>query len=281
MGNDISRATKGMQCLAVDRQVAGLLDSDEASSEGFSLPVAGRSDSSSLPEPTAKNVIIFDWDDTLLCSAALNNMMWSWEELKQLEVAAESALNAAMALGETLIVTNGNATWVHDSATRFLPGLLPTIAKVQVVSARAMFEASFPGDPFMWKRAAFKHLLTKERRFTADSCLNLVALGDQMPEIDAAHFIVKNLGAPSRAKTVKLKEQPSIVEVMGQLAKMEQELPRLVADKVSGEFATASIAWCDSASQVATGWNLTRTSSGIKSMIPSAPSLQDIWTLFA
>jgi len=232
-------------------------------------------------DPRVKTIIIFDWDDTLLCSTAINQSTAPLEERKRLEVAAMSALNAAMAIGETVIVTNGNATWVKDSCTKFLPGLLPTIAKVQVVSARAIFESRYPGDPFMWKRAAFKHLLAKERQFAANECLNLVALGDQMPEIEAAHAVTMVMGAPSRAKTVKLREQPSIGEIIGQLRKVEEELPRLAAEDFSGEFAmVARSPWKAGAPPTAAaGWSLTRTNSNLTACGQSL-SLRDVLPIF-
>merc|ERR1719422_799617 len=141
-------------------------------------------------ETLASNtVIIFDWDDTLLCSSAIHHHRWCRREMRKLERYVKRALRAAMRLGETLIVTNGNATWVEDSVRKYMPGLLPLLARVSVVSARASFENQYPGDPFMWKRAAFEHLLTKARHFPAAPGLNLVVFGDQFPEIDAAHYV--------------------------------------------------------------------------------------------
>jgi len=179
------------------------------------------------------NVVIFDWDDTLLCSTAVRQQQWVVEELQNLEVAIEMILRTAMSLGETLIVTNGNATWVQDSARRFLPGLLPTLSQLRVVSARALYEDLYPGDPFMWKHAAFEHLLTKERTFA--SGINLVALGDQFPEIDAARHVTQVIGS-SLVKTVKFREAPSAMELLGQLSQMEQMLCKIVKEPESQDY---------------------------------------------
>jgi len=174
-----------------------------------------------------KTIIIFDWDDTLFCSSSAAKAMWTRQGVKELEDRVRSILNTSMCLGETMIVTNGVSTWVQDSARRFLPGLLPTLAKISVVSARSLFENAYPGDPYMWKRAAFKHLLTEQGQLYEDG-LNLVALGDQRPEIEAAQFVVKSLGDCSRVKTVKLKEAPSVQDLIGQLSKLESELVHIV-----------------------------------------------------
>ena len=53
-------------------------------------------------------------------------------------------------LGETMIVSNGSASWVQESCTRFLPGLEPLLDTLKVVSARAEFEHLSPDDPFAW-----------------------------------------------------------------------------------------------------------------------------------
>merc|ERR1719189_3305321 len=167
--------------------------------------------------PSGNTVIIFDWDDTLLCSTAIQRHHWCRREMRQLERYVKRALRAAMRLGETLIVTNGNATWVEDSAREYMPGLLPLLSRVSVVSARASFENQYPGDPFMWKRAAFEHLLTKARHFPAVPALNLVVFGAQYPEIDAAHYVAWLRGDSTELKAVKFKEAPTVLELVGQL----------------------------------------------------------------
>merc|ERR1719471_1804620 len=93
-----------------------------------------------------------------------------------------------MSLGETIIVTNGGATWVQDSARRFSAGV------------------------------------------------NLVAVGDQFPEIDAAWRVAELIGGSSLVKTVKLQEAPSVSELIGQLSRMEQILSRIVEEANSQSY---------------------------------------------
>merc|ERR1711972_1301017 len=143
-----------------------------------------------------------------------------------------------MSLGETLIVTNGNSTWARDSARRYMPDLLPILSRMTVVSARAAYESVYPGDPFMWKRAAFEDLLIKADRFPDDPGLNLVVLGDQYPEIDAGHHIALLQGASTVLKTVKFKEAPSVTELVGQLRKVESDLHMIVAESDGKSWTT-------------------------------------------
>lgn len=174
-------------------------------------------------------MIIFDWDDTLLCSSVVHSLRPpSKKELEELECAVRAVLTTAMGLGDTLIVTNGNRTWVQDSARRYLPGLLGLLSKMTVVSARALFESKYPQDPFMWKRAAFEYLLTDVRQFPRESSLNLVVFGDQNPEIDAARHMARVIGNSTVVKTVKFREAPSVAELIGQLCKVENRLCDIV-----------------------------------------------------
>lgn len=185
---------------------------------------------SAVRQPT-DTVIIFDWDDTLLCSTAINRQDWHPQQLQQLERNVGSILRMALRLGETHIVTNGNQCWVQDSATHFLPSLLPTLERLQIMSARAAYEQVFPGDPFQWKRQAFKELLARrETQLSAklSEGVNLVVLGDSLAEIEAAGTATKVVPGHSIVKTVKFKELPSANELLGQLRKVKQELRKIV-----------------------------------------------------
>jgi hypothetical protein len=195
-------------------------------------------------------VIIFDWDDTLLCTSAINAQEWSPKQLNQLERTVEAVLRAAMLLGEVLIVTNGIESWVEHSASRFLPGLLPLLSSLQVTSARAKYEARHPGDPFAWKKQAFKDLLCQRHGwadsdktcdhkavgFEEDAGLNLVVIGDGQAEMEAAQSVGKVLRVwrpKSLVKTVKFKEYPSVAELLGQLRRVVQELGQIVDERKS------------------------------------------------
>jgi len=228
---------------------------------------------------SSNTVIIFDWDDTLLCSSAIHSQQWRKNDLRKLQRSVKRILRLAMRMGETLIVTNGNATWVEDSAREFMPGLLPLLSQLTVVSARAQFENTYPGDPFMWKRAAFEHLLTKARQFTGE--LNLVVLGDQYPEIDAAHYVAWMRGGATALKAVKFQEGPSTAELISQLCRAERQLPSIVNDqddRIKGVVCRHLSPDSDEAVPE-TSAKLQVTALKQVSMDPMA-SLREIWQLF-
>lgn len=223
---------------ALERCSADLITPAICGGKAALCRTAALSKLSSAKGRPSDTLIIFDWDDTLLCSSALNAGRWTLAQLKQLERVVEAVLRAALALGETIIVTNGNETWVQDSMSRFLPGLTPLLDQIAVLSARASYENLFPGDPIAWKRLAFKELLACRRQRKEPSSpvggdVNLIAIGDSPAEIEAARCAVGVLSGPSLVKTVKLKEAPSVNELVGQLRRIAQELNGIVQEERS------------------------------------------------
>lgn len=180
-------------------------------------------------------VIIFDWDDTLLCSSAINLQQWTSSQLLQLETAVDTILSASMGLGETLIVTNGNKTWVQESCRRFFPKLMPFLSRLRVMSARHEYETRWPGDPFAWKKAAFKEILSdrQERSCPSGVGVNLVVLGDSLAEIQAAQTATATIRGESVVKTLKFKEMPSVSELLGQIRATTQALSDIVHEENS------------------------------------------------
>merc|ERR1719203_1701190 len=113
----------------------------------------------------------------------------------------------------------------------------------------------------MWKRVAFARLLTEDRKFSADPGLNLIALGDQLPEIEAANFVVRQIGGSSLVKTVKFKEAPTVTEIVGQLSRAEKDLPKIVGEVNSSGYSLTRrplpLQW-DHLASYANGWKCSR-----------------------
>jgi hypothetical protein len=214
--------------------------------------------------PPDDTLIIFDWDDTLLCSSAIRMRQWSQAKLDALSLTVETTLHAAMQLGEVMIVTNGVDQWVEESCRRFLPGLLPLLGSLHVRSARHSYERAFPGDPFAWKREAFKDILQPRHMAT-----NLVVLGDSLSEIYAAHGALHCMVGSSLVKTVKFKEQPSVNELIGQLRRASQEIGSLVSQ--DDHTHSTLVRW--TTATPTSGWRLSYGADAYKpigSLIPDA-----------
>lgn len=186
-----------------------------------------------VARPRNGTLIIFDWDDTLICSSALS--IATPAQLFELAAIVERLLQEAAALGETLIVTNAHAAWVKGSATRFLSRLVPILDQLEIISARERFEERFPGDCFAWKRQAFCEVL--QARAPNSGNLNLLALGDSPAEIQAAEFAAAQAFHDAKAsplvknvKTVKFKVAPTPLDLIGELRAVGPELGRLVCE---------------------------------------------------
>jgi phosphoglycolate phosphatase-like HAD superfamily hydrolase len=172
-------------------------------------------------------VIIFDWDDTLLCSSALHCCLPN--QFIELEEVVEALLLMSMKLGRTMIVTNAMESWIQETAQRFMPRLLPTLERLLIVYARKNYERIWPGDTFAWKRETFRELLNdKFGRY-----LNLLVVGDSLSEIRAAENVAESLGTTALVKTVKFKAMPSPSDLLGELRTFRPQLGTLVEARYS------------------------------------------------
>ena len=159
------------------------------SKEGHWLPPSQR-------PPTSQSIIIFDWDDTLLCTSYLNSREDAMnitsqvlkDQLKALEEAVLRLLTKALTLGNTFIITNAMKGWVDFSSNMWIPGVVNILQRIATVSARAEYESKYPDNYHQWKVEAF---LEMTKTFDTGTITNLICLGDSMVEIDAAHTLVK------------------------------------------------------------------------------------------
>ena len=117
---------------------------------------------------THQSCIIFDWDDTILCTSFLipypsliqdpNRKIppIMAEALEALDTAAEVIIKQAKTLGMTFIITNAAEGWVEMSSLRFLPKVNKVLRNgVTIISARTKFEKLFPHNYQEWKIRAF------------------------------------------------------------------------------------------------------------------------------
>lgn len=180
--------------------------------------------------PKHQTVVIFDWDDTLLCTSYLNMRQdqplspMNERHLRGIENADRKLLELSLRLGSTFIITNAMNGWVEYSAAKYMPDLLPVLQRVPVISARGRFEAQFPGEVSKWKVQAF---LEVQRQLDSQIITNLISLGDSNFEMDAVHIMGKEF-AQALVKTIKFRESPSPEELLKQLELVAQKFERIV-----------------------------------------------------
>jgi len=180
-----------------------------------------------------ETIIIYDWDDTLMCSSAINANQLLPHQAAQLEAVLEQVLTGSMRLGETIIVTNADELWVLESTRRFCPRVLPLLSQISVISARRRYEHGYPGDVFAWKRETFREVLAKRKGApqvggSTGSSLNLIVLGDSPAEMEAAQTSTFGATYPLTIKQVKFKEIPTVDELVEQLHVVVQDLGSIV-----------------------------------------------------
>ena len=122
-------------------------------------------------------------------------------------------LELAVKYGRVYIITNAAEGWVEFSCQKFMPEVLPILEKITIISARAKYESHFPHDIPKWKLYTF---LDTQTELTNGNMKNVVALGDSMCEIDAAHHLAMKF-QKALIKTVKFREFPKPNELVKQL----------------------------------------------------------------
>jgi hypothetical protein len=169
------------------------------------------------------NIIIFDWDDTLMCTSYLStNGLLNEEGMKVLEADQDrllrlektvySVLSLAISNGQTYIVTNAGPGWVEYSIAKLFPSLEGILKDIKILSARGLYEHKYPNNPVQWKVQTF---LDIHKAYAKDINANIVCIGDSENEIEAGNILSKKFGK-AFLKTIKFKESPRIEELIKQ-----------------------------------------------------------------
>ena len=189
------------------------------------------------PITKEKTLIIFDWDDTLLCSSWLVASGYGARgEGPITSVQAEAgailatytrnALVTAMGLGRVVIVTNGMQGWIERSCAIFMPSVSPILSLITVMSAQERYKEVFKST-MMWKRWTFSDVY--QASFAGmEGPFNILSIGDGVDEEQAVHRL-NGLTHKNLTKSVKLKSSPSAVDLVVQLKEIAVGLPSLVS----------------------------------------------------
>ena len=169
------------------------------------------------------NLIIFDWDDTLLPTSFLlykdaidnENKLNEKDKSKiyKLEQLVKNLLTLSLSKGDVYIITNAGEGWVEDSAKKFYPDIKEILDKIEVISARKDYEQKYPNDTKLWKIGAFLNL---KNRLNEDLITNILCLGDSVFEMDAGKILAGHF-IHAVIKTIKFMENPKPEELNKQL----------------------------------------------------------------
>jgi hypothetical protein len=175
-------------------------------------------------------VIIFDWDDTLLCTSYLNQREGLDFTIRQQHLlyeigrAVKELLEMSLQMGHTFIITNAMEGWVEYSAKKYIPHVLPVLQKLKIISARTKYETLYPSEVAQWKICAF---LDVQRQLNLPIITNLNSFGDSAYEMDAT-AIMGNEFSQALVKTVKFREHPSPEELFKEIELVTQRFEHVV-----------------------------------------------------
>jgi len=188
------------------------------------------------------NVIILDWDNTILPSDWLMRTHFITmehyippspevlEECTKISDAVESLFRLAQTLGQVLIVTNASTGWVEKTCAMFMPGLCQFLGSIPVISACELYEL-FYSDVNTWKLQAFRRDVL-EALFSEEEPAPRVVLsiGDSESERNAVRMLkfVSKYG-PVTTKSLKFIERPTPIALVEQIKKTTTNLSYILA----------------------------------------------------
>ena len=188
-------------------------------------------------ENEKSNIFIFDWDDTLFFTSHLNRNKDSFfssyelpkrelKKMKEIEYYVDRILNKALSYGMVFIITNSSDGWIQKSAKLFYPELTPILNRINIISARSLFEKKYPNNLEMWKIKAFTDL---PEIFDINKKVptNIICIGDNDIEIKCGKKLAESFD-DYVLKTVKFRENPDLDELIKQLNLIDIEFMRVL-----------------------------------------------------
>lgn len=188
-----------------------------------------------------ETVIIFDWDDTLFPTTALDDTPSGSEcdGLHRLVREAKRTLERAMELSDkVVIVTNATDGWIEQCCEDWFQDLVPTLDKLEFMSARSAWEPTGIMTPTGWKAAAFDDLVNKfYSRNWRSTWKNIIVVGDACYEHDAMQNVISQapheLIKRCRSKSIRFAPQPTASMLACELQGLRDNFDNIVTQDTS------------------------------------------------
>lgn len=173
-----------------------------------------------------RTLIIFDWDDTLMCTSFILQEDISlqsdsiivhkhWEKLEKLSKSIIEIITTSKIYGEVVIITNADEGWVQMTAQKFMPEIIPIIENIEIISAKTSYEKLHPNNFYIWKYLVMKNLIEK-KRYPCLSKKNILSFGDSLIERRGVQKVAKEF-LNTVSKSVKFKEKSDIESLRRQI----------------------------------------------------------------
>ena len=179
------------------------------------------------------NIFIFDWDDTLFPTYYItnkNNEKLSEEELNKIDKIEKiiiKIINKCKKYGHVFIITNSEKGWTESCVMKyFQESFSEILQKIDIISARYLYEEKFPFNKEKWKIETFFSL---QNIFNYDNNVltNIICIGDSHYEIEAGKLFAEKFNN-SVIKTIKFKENPDLDELSKQLSLINEKMIRFI-----------------------------------------------------
>lgn len=184
-----------------------------------------------------RTLIIFDWDDTMMCSSfmAENNITLNsesilvhehWNKLDELSKTVIEIVTVAKLHGEVVIITNADHGWVELSAQKFMPELIPILKTLTIISAKTSYEGFHPGNLYIWKYLSMRKLIS-QKGYPDRLKKNIISFGDSLIEREGIQRVAKEF-SNTLAKSVKFEERSNIENLTKQLFLLKGSMKYIV-----------------------------------------------------
>ena len=134
-------------------------------------------------------------------------------KINKLEDSVQKLLLLAVSKSDVYIITNAGDGWVEFSAKKYYPKIMDILGKIEVISAREVYEKKFPEDSRRWKVESFLNL---KKRLNDELITNIICLGDSIFEMEAGRILASKF-IHAVIKTIKFREKPKPEELNKQL----------------------------------------------------------------
>ena len=155
------------------------------------------------------------------------------EKIIEFDLSVSEMLRDIKKLGIVFIVTNATDGWIRDTSTFYMPKTFKELEDIEQWSAQSTYKniytTKYNGFQIKWKYEMFKYLLLQNK---LNHNKHVISIGDSDQELKAMQQL--KLELPNYSfNLVKLKNEPSIVDLKQEIDILKKEIPLLTTKKNS------------------------------------------------
>lgn len=198
-----------------------------------------------------RTMIIFDFDDTLICTKYLDSLSLNYQEIfdfktsiedtnpylvKELNELEISIIHLFAELQESdydiIIVSNADMKWINNCLTHFFTELKDYIFdnNIKIYSAKNMF-SHLTSNSSEWKSKCFIKIIKEKYLNESNIVLNIICIGDGLDEkkalFNSSSLLGNNMKYSIRAKFIQVIDSPSVTSIILQLKYIQENISKI------------------------------------------------------